>query len=219
MVLTDGNQADWVVSYVAMLAGNKAVLKIENQFQGDTPPVTFLIPPLDYDIYGNLKRQNHQFFEWYAQKILYSGCPAIATDSLQQAEALAQRLTEELGDGILLTAKTVTEDWAKELLKDPDAYFEAQRPAWLVYTPKAESGVDISIRRYFSDVFCWFVGVLGVDECMQMTRRVRHPIGQIYIYCAERGLPAAQDSGATYSKQIAENIAARVSVEAITLTG
>lgn len=218
IVLTDGNQADWVVNYIASLTGNKAVLKIENQFKGGTPPVTFLIPPLGPDIHGNMVRQNHKFFERYSQQILNSGCPAVATDSLQEAEALAKRLTEELGDGILLTSKTVTEDWAKELLKDPDAYFEAQQPAWLIFTPTAESGVDISIRRYFSDVFCWFVGVLGIDECMQMSRRVRHPIGQIYIYCAERGFPANNDSGATYYKQIAENVAARVSAEAVTLT-
>jgi len=209
IVLTDGNQADWVVNYIATLAGNKAVLKIENQFQGDSPPVTFLVPPVG---------KNHQFFEWYAQKIIYSGCPVVATDSLQQAEALGKRLTEELGEGILLTAKTVTEDWAKILLKNPDIYFEAKQPAWLVYTPTAENGVDISIRRYFSDVFCWFVGVLGVDECVQMSRRVRHPIGQVYIYCAERGFLTNKDSGTTYYKQIAENIAARVTAEALTLT-
>ncbi|MEP6582530.1 DUF3854 domain-containing protein [Microcoleus vaginatus GB2-A3] len=218
VVLMDGNQADWVVNYIATLAGNKAVLKIENQFKGDTPPVTFLIPPLGPDLYGNMVRKYHEFFEAYAQQILNSGCPAVATDSLQEAEGLAKRLTEELGDGILLTSKTVTEDWAKELLKNPDAYFEAHQVAWLIYTPTAESGVDISIKRYFSDVFCWLVGVLGVDESMQMSRRVRNPIGQIYIYCAERGLPAEQDSGATYYKQIAENIADRVSAEAITLT-
>ena len=218
IVLSDGNQADWVVNYIATLAGNKAVLKIENQFKRDTPPVTFLIPPLGPNFYGKMVRQNHKFFEGFARQILNSGRPALATDSLQEAEALAQRLTEELGEGVCLTSKTVTKDWAKELLKNPDAYIEEKQPAWLIYTPTAESGVDISIRRYFSDVFCWFVGVLGVDECMQMSRRVRHPIGQIYIYCAERGFAVNQDSGATYYKQIAENVAARVSAEALTLT-
>jgi hypothetical protein len=234
LVLSDGNQADWVVNYIATLAGNKAVLKIENQFKGDTPPVTFLIPPLDFDIFGKLKRQHKRFFEWYAEIILDSECPAIATDSLQQAEALARRFEsgdacraplsktekqrKEVRSGILITSKTVTEPHIKEFLKDPDAYIAKHKPAWIIFTPTAESGVDISIPDYFSDIFCWFVGVLGVDECMQMTRRVRNPIGQIYIYCAERGLPATHDSGATYYKQIAENIAARVTVEAVILT-
>ena len=213
IVPTDGNLADWVVNYIAKLAGNKAILKIENQFKGDTPPVIFLEPPLNE--FG--KRQNQAFFEGYANQIIGSGRPAIATDSLQQAEALAKRLTDELGDGILLSSKTVTEPWAKEFLKDPDAYFESQQPAWLVFTPTAESGVDISIRDYFSDVFCWFVGVLDVDGCMQMSRRVRNPIGNIYIYCAERGFPG-KNGDATYGNIIANNIAARVTTEAKVLT-
>ena len=213
IVLSDGHQADWVINYIAALSGNKAVLKIENQFQGDTPPVIFLEPPLNE--FG--KQQNHAFSEGYANQILLSGRPAIATDSLQQAEALAKRLEEEVGPGILLTAKTVTEVWAKELLKDPDAYIRSQQPAWLVFSPTAESGVDISIRDYFSDVFCWFVGVLDVDGCQQMSRRVRNPIGNIYVYCAERGL-AGKDGDAIFHKLIADNIAARVSVEGKMLT-
>lgn len=214
IVLTDGHQADWVINYIATLAGNKAVLKIENQFKGDFPPVTFLVPPLNE--FG--KRQNHAFFEGYADKIINSGRPAVATDSLQQAEALAQRLTKEVGDGILLTSKTVTEEWAKELLNKPDVYIEAQQPAWIVFSPTAESGVDISIQHYFSDVFCWFVGVVGVDECLQMARRVRHPVGKIFVYCAERGFPVNKGGDATYYKQIADNIAARVTTEAVVLT-
>ena len=213
IVLSDGNQGDWVVSYIATLSGNKAVFKIENQFQGDTPPVIFLEPSVDE--FG--KRDNHAFFEGYANQILISGRPAVATDSIQQAEALAKRLEEEVGPGLLLSSKTVTEDWAKEFLENPDAYLESQQPAWLVFTPTAESGVDISIRDYFSDVFCWFVGVLDVDGCQQMSRRVRNPIGNIYVYCAERGF-AGKHGDATFGKIIADNIAARVATEAKVLT-
>jgi hypothetical protein len=163
IVLTDGHQADWVVNYIASLAGNKAILKIENQFKGDAPPVFFV------------DGSGHKFREWLSNKILDTLHPAVATDSLQQAEALAKRLEKEVGDGILLSSKTVTEDWAKEMLKNPDAYIRSQQPKWLVFTPTAESGVDISIQNYFSEVFCWFTGVLDVDGCMQMSRRVRHP--------------------------------------------
>jgi hypothetical protein len=214
IVLTDGHQADWVVSYVSRLSG-KAATKIENLFKGDTPPVFFVAPGADQSV--------RKFSEWYSQKILDSPCPAVATDSVERAEAMAELLQASHGDGILLTAKTVSEPWAKKFLANPDAYICSHHPAWLIYSPTAESGVDISIQQYFSeehyfsDVFCWFVGTIGVDECLQMSRRVRHP-QRITVYAAERGFASSKDGDATYYKQIAAAIEERVTAEARFLT-
>jgi hypothetical protein len=125
----------------------------------------------------------------------------VATDSLKDAEAFAKQLQKTHGRGKLLTSKTATKAEVKEFLKDPDAYIKKYGLAWIVYTPTAESGIDISIQNidistqnYFSDVFCWFVGVLGVDECMQMSRRVRHP-ERIIVLCPERGLGKKNTGG------------------------
>ena len=204
IVLTDGHQADWVVSYISRLSG-KAATKIENLFKGDTPPVFFVTPEVDQSM--------KKFNEWYTQQILDSVCPALATDSVEKAEAIEKLLQVSHGDGILLTAKTVTEPWAKEFLADPDAYIRKHRPAWLIYSPTAESGVDISIMHKFSDMFCWFVGCIGVDECLQMSRRVRHP-QRITVFAAERGLGSSKDGDATYYKQISAAIKERVTAEA-----
>ena len=208
IVLTDAHQADWVVNYVSRLSG-KPSIKIENLFKGDTPPVFFVAPAPDESI--------KKFNEWYTQQILNSPAPAVATDSLEKAEALAELLQVSHGDGILLTAKTVTEAWAKEFLADPDAYIRKHKPAWLIYSPTAESGLDISGLHKFSDVFCWFVGVIGVDECLQMSRRVRHP-WRITVYAAERGFASSKDGDATYYKQISAAIEERVTAEAMALT-
>mgnify|MGYP003402311217 CR=1 FL=1 len=208
IILTDGHQADWVVGYISRLSG-KAATKIENLFKGDTPPLFFPTPEVGEPL--------GKFNEWYSQQIVNSPCPALATDSIARAETMARLLEPLHGDGILLTAKTVTEPWAKEFLADPDTYIRSNKPAWLIYSPTAESGVDISIQHYFSDVFCWFFGVIGVDECLQMSRRVRHP-ERITVVCAERGFTSSKDGDATYYKQIGKAIADRVSAEAAVLT-
>jgi hypothetical protein len=207
IILTDGHQADWVVNYISKLAGNKAVIKIENQFKGDTPPVFFI---------ESANAKTKKLAEWYSKTIRSAECPAIAIDSIDQSEALAQLLYESHGNGILLNSKTVAEPWAKEMLKNPDDYIRQTKPKWFIYTPTAESGVDISIQHYFSDVFGWFVGVLCVDAVIQMLRRVRHP-GRITVYCATRGL-AAKDGDATYYKQIISNIENRVLTEGLSLS-
>jgi hypothetical protein len=208
IVLTDAHQADWIVNYVSRLSGKPAI-KIENLFKGDTPPVFFVAPASDQSI--------KKFDEWYTQQILNSPAPAVATDSVEKAEALAELLQVSHGDGILLTAKTVTNAWAKECLADPHAYICEHKPAWLVYSPTAECGLDISGLHKFSDVFCWFVGVIGVDECLQMSRRVRHP-WRITVYAAERGFASSRDGDATYYKQISAAIEERVTAEAMALT-
>jgi hypothetical protein len=208
IVLTDAHQADWVVNYVSRLSGKPAI-KIENLFKGDTPPVFFVAPAPDKSI--------KKFNEWYTQQILNSPAPAVATDSVEKAEALAELLQVSHGEGILLTAKTVTNAWAKECLANPHAYICKHKPAWLVYSPTSESGLDISLLHKFSDVFCWFIGVIGVDECLQMSRRVRHP-ERITVYAAERGFASSKDGDATYYKQISTAIEERVTAEAMALT-
>lgn len=213
IILLDGNLSDWAVNYVQSLCGKPAV-KIENTFQGDTPPVFFIEqpePPEPPPGEEAEKINPRYLHEWFSRQILNSPLPAIATDNRVEAETLAELLEEQRGEGILLTSKTVTEDWAKEFLADPDAYIRASEPTWLIFSPTAESGIDISIQHYFSDMFCWFFGVIGVDECLQMSRRVRHP-GRIAIVCAERGI-AQKDGDAAYHKQLAEIIAERASVE------
>jgi hypothetical protein len=197
IVLSDGNQSDIVVDYISKISGKPSV-KIQNSYQGDTPPITFV-------------ERGRKAFEWLALEVLKSRCPAVATDSLKAAEALALRLRESHGPGLLLTSKTVTEEEMKKALKDPDPYIKKYKPAWIIFSPTAESGVDISIRDYFSDVFCWFIGVIGVDESVQMSRRVRHP-ERITVLSPERGL--GRRSGGFFEKEIIQALADLEDVEA-----
>ena len=193
IVLMDGNQSDIVADYIAKISGKPSV-KIQNTFMGETPPIFFV------DAGKKAKK-------WLSAEILKSRRPVVATDCLKDAEAFAKELQSSHGRGKLLTSKTATKAEIKEFLKDPDAYIEKYGLAWIVYTPTAESGIDISIQNidittqnYFSDVFCWFVGVLGVDECMQMSRRVRHP-ERIIVLCPERGL-GKRNTGGIFEAEI-----------------
>ena len=96
VVLSDGNQSDIVVDYISKISGKPSV-KIQNLYHGDTPPITFVEP-------------GRKVFEWLAQEVLKSRCPAVATDSLKAAEALDLRLRKSHGPGLLLTSKTVIEE-------------------------------------------------------------------------------------------------------------
>ncbi|MEG4508524.1 DUF3854 domain-containing protein, partial [Microcoleus sp. F6_B6] len=191
VIALDGNQSDLVVDYLSEISGKPSV-KIQNFYHGETPPVFFV------DAGKKAKK-------WLSAEILKSPCPAIATDSLRDAEAFARQLTESHGPGILLTSKTAPTEDMKEFLKNLDDFIKKYKPAWLIYSPTGESGLDISIRNYFSDMFCWFVGVSGVDEFLQMSRRVRHP-ERIIVLCAERGLPS-KSTGGVFEKEVIQALA------------
>ena len=186
VVLMDGNQSDIVVDYIAQIS-RKPSVKIQNTFTGNTPPIFFV-------------EAGKKAKKWLSAEILKSPCPAIATDSLKDAEAFARQLEQTHGPGILLSSKTASKAHIKEFLKDPDAYIKKYKPGWIVFSPTAESGLDISSRievsslGYFSDMFCWFIGVVGVDEAVQMSRRVRHP-ERIIVLCAERGFKKTSTGG------------------------
>jgi len=186
VVLMDGNQSDIVVDYIAQIS-RKPSVKIQNTFTGNTPPIFFV-------------EAGKKAKKWLSAEILKSPCPAIATDSLKDAEAFARQLEQTHGPGILLSSKTASKAHIKEFLKDPDAYIKKYKPGWIIFTPTAESGLDISSRievsslGYFSDMFCWFIGVVGVDEAVQMSRRVRHP-ERIIVLCSERGMGKTSTGG------------------------
>ncbi|WP_019486986.1 plasmid replication protein, CyRepA1 family, partial [Kamptonema formosum] len=213
VIALDGNLKDSDIQYLEEIFKMPSV-KIENEFKGDTPPVTFLELPK-----GRYRIAKAEF-EWLARAIMDADCPAIATDSLNDAEALYKKLTAQGKKGILLSSKTATKKWAKEFLANPDEYIRKHKPEFIIFTPTAESGLDISIKEkidnleignYFSDVFCIFRGVIGVDECLQMSRRVRHP-ERIVICCAERKFASNNDSN-PFSGQLIKDIEERVTAE------
>ena len=204
VVLMDGNQSDIVVDYIAQIS-HKPSVKIQNTFTGNTPPIFFV-------------EAGKKAKKWLSAEIFKSPCPAIATDSLKDAEAFARQLEQTHGPGILLSSKTASKAQIKEFLKDPDAYIKKYKPAWIVFSPTAESGLDISSRievsslGYFSDMFCWFIGVVGVDEAVQMSRRVRHP-ERIIVLCSERGM-AKSSTGGFFEAEIIKALAEFGDIEA-----
>lgn len=210
ILLLDGNMANWMGEYVASIDPNKAIVKYENESNRPTPPIYFV------DSNGLTKRKAD---EWINLQILESKLPAVVVDSIIKAEAIAQQLQKLKGDGLLITSKTVTEKWVREFLKAPDQYIDENpgRVNWICCTPTVESGVTINNVGKFDTVFCWFVGVVGINEAVQMSRRVRNP-DRIVVYAPKTGINHKRNSGA-FEQILMEDLATRISAEAGTFAG
>ncbi|MEG3972055.1 DUF3854 domain-containing protein [Microcoleus sp. T2B6] len=205
IILLDGHLTDYTVSMVAKIAGNKRVIKHLNEYKGNCPKARVFETES-----GKPTAAEKQAF---INLIENSGCPAIATDfSVPEAEALAITLTERFGKGLLICSKNSTDPDQVEFQTDPDAWIEKNNPAWIIYTPTLENGIDISILEWCTDVFGLFCGVLGVNSLIQMLRRVRHPLNGISILCPGFGLQNS-DRTSYYANQINLQIQLNIDIE------
>jgi hypothetical protein len=205
IILLDGHLTDYTVNLVAKLAGNKTVTKHLNEFKGNCPKVSVYKTEN-----GKLSAAEEQDF---INKMLASECPVIATDrSVAEAEALAMTLTARYGKGLLICSKNSNDPDQIEFQTNPDAYIRKYNPAWIIYTPTLENGLDISIRERFTDVFGFFCGNLGVNSLIQMLRRVRHPMNQISVLCPEIGL-INSERRSYYANQVRLQIETNINIE------
>ena len=181
LICLDGMMADWVVDYISGLCPEKTIETIANTWVGSKAPLNFLLGTID--VGGNLKVNDRS--PWLEELLDRAPVPAIATDSQVFAESLDKIMTK-LGYKVLrVDSKTVPEDSVKEFLSCCDPYIKKHRPDVLIYTPSAESGVDVSITDYFSHHFCFFFGVLGVDAILQMLGRIRDVGVPKYVWCRQ----------------------------------
>jgi hypothetical protein len=210
IILMDGNMSDWLVDYVAAVDPTKVITKYDNESDRPTPPLYFV----DDD-----SVTKKQVDEWINLQILEAKLPAVVVDSIVKAEAIAQQLTKLKGDGLLITSKTVTEKWVREFLKDPDTYINKYptRVNWIVCTPTVESGVTINNKGKFDTVFCWFVGVVGINEAVQMSRRVRNP-DRVIVFAPKVGIDHKRNSGA-FEQILMEDLGTRIAAEAGVFAG
>jgi hypothetical protein len=103
-------------------------------------------------------------------------------------------------------SKTVPEQHVKDFLLNCDDYIEQHRPDVLLYTPSAESGVDVSIPGHFTHHFAFFFGVLDVDGILQMTGRIRDNITK-FVWCKSFvSDDERQHSSSPFTDKIAQSI-------------
>lgn len=169
VICLDGCMADWAVQYLHEFAPGKKIIRAENTFSGEKPTVNFLLGTIDIE---EEVRKNDRS-PWLEYLLNDCAVPAACSDSQVFIESLDNLLTEKGLKTLRVDSKTVPEEYVKEFLKDCNAYIEKHQPDVILYTPSAESGVDVSISDYFTGHVGFFFGVLGVDSILQMLGRIR----------------------------------------------
>ena len=177
LICLDGFMQDWAVKFFKELCPTKQTVTIENIYQGDKAKVYLLEGTIDID--DSLKANDKT--PWL-EKLLNSDCPAIASDSQVFCEAIEKLLKEQGRTGIRVDSKTVCQDEVKEFFVEPDKWIQKNLPEYLIYSPSAESGLDIPTLNYFDAHFAFFFGQLDVDSMIQMLGRIRDTNVPKYVW-------------------------------------
>lgn len=201
LICLDGMMADWVVDYLTKFCPGKKIVTIENTWKANKAKVNFLRGTIK----TNGKLRVNDLSPWLEELFNKAALPAIGIDSQVTAESLDNLLSSNNCNVLRVDSKTVKEDRVKEFLSNCDVYLKKHKPDILIYTPSAESGVDVSITNYFSHHFCFFFGVLGVDSILQLTARIRDINCPKYFWCREWvSLPDSETIRTPLAQQVAK---------------
>jgi hypothetical protein len=180
VICLDGMLPDWCVQYLHKLAPEKKIITVENVYKRERAKVNFLNGTINSE-----KIKVNDRSPWHKMLIDLATTPAICADSQVMIEAYDEILTAQGLKVLRIDSKTVAEDSVKEALQNIDTYIEKHNIDALLYTPSAESGVDISIPNYFSHHFGFFFGLIDVDSIVQMIGRIRDSNCEKYIWVKE----------------------------------
>ena len=177
LICLDGFIQDWAVTFFKELCPSKQIVTIENIHRGNKAQVYLLEGTIDHEE----KTRANDKTPWL-KELLNSDCPAIASDSQVFCEAIEKLLKEQGRTGIRVDSKTVCEERVKEFFTDPDKYIRENKPEYLIYSPSAESGLDVPTKNYFDAHFAFFFGQLDIDSMIQMIGRIRDTSVPKYIW-------------------------------------
>ncbi len=185
VICLDGGLTNLEMNYLSELAPEKEIVTIDNQWEIERAPLTFYngsIDPLD----SKLRKSDCDDLKGWMVNFARENPIIIGCDSQTGCESIEKMLNDAgITGGWRIDSKTTPNKETKALLTNIDKAIEEQQPAYILYTSSAESGIDISIKNYFSHHFLLFWGILGVNSSLQMVARVRDIACQKIVWCPE----------------------------------
>lgn len=184
-IILDGNLNDFMVEWAHKQASDKRVIKLANNcVRAKAKVEVFLGSPTKSGKFDSNKLSP------FMMPMLASSLPIIVfSDSQKLLEQIEEILIANGKKGIRIDSKTVKpKSEARLFLDDSNEWIARNKPDYVLVSPTAESGVDITnekIRKllnleidahgYFPHSYGIFRGVLATDSQMQMMARYRDP--------------------------------------------
>ena len=123
----------------------------------------------------------------------------IPTGSQGKGRAIDRTLRAMFPDktGLVIDGKATLQNQRSQFLADPDAFLEAMKPDWFIFTPVINSGVSIE-GQHFDIQFEYATPHEGAQSISQRGERPRSAIGrdgaisERHIYLSQQGAPTLE---------------------------
>ena len=171
VICLDGNLADWVVKFFESIDPSKEITTIENTYQAERPELFWLTGGLNK--LGQLCPNDYKPLIDRILNPAILGAKAVTSDSQTALETIDSLLTKSGKITFRIDSKTSGTEEVKAFLANPTQWLTANPIDYLLYSPTAESGLDVPITDYFTAHYCLFFGVLDVDSTLQQIARIR----------------------------------------------
>ena len=192
VVAMDGHLTDFTCRFISQVCGTKKLVILDNQFKGGRPEIRLIEGVWE----GDKLKKNTPPID-HLKKSIVSAPICVFSDSRTDLETIYKILTDLGYKGLLLTSQTSRSKDCLEFLggvdgdkEDPCAkWILKHRPDFLLISPSAESGVDISkVEGYFGACYCFYHGVLSVDNLKQLMMRLRDVTICRYVWLRARSI-------------------------------
>lgn len=184
VICLDGNLSQPFVDYMTEISG-KSVFVAENLFKDKKPEVTFIEGSLSEED-GKISKKD---LSAVLEMMLAEPVPIVTSDSQIMIETLDEIYTQQGRNVLRIDRKTIGDDSrVKEFLTDCNDWIEKNRPDVLLISPSGESGIDISVKSYFTRHYHLGYGVVSVDTTTQQIGRLRDKDCPKLVWVADRGI-------------------------------
>lgn len=201
VIALDGNMADWVATFFENIDSSKKIVKVENQYEIPKAPITILKGTIGDD---DILRPNDRS-PLIRQVLNEEEKFAICTDSQIFLESLDIELRRQGKKTLRIDSKTVgdkTLNITAILKGDINKWLKENDIDVLLYSPSAESGLDIDIKNYFKSHYVFLFGVIDIDSSLQKLLRIRDTQCKKYIWCRSYSIVDEPADSKSYDAEI-----------------
>lgn len=210
----DALLSDLTVWYLSEVCPQKKVISVKNEYQRPKPKIELLLGTAELEKQlASVEKIKKSDNSPICKALLNSKRFVLVSDNRTIIQILGELLKEQGKEVLVICRDTNGQKDVKDFLECPNNWIQEN---WInknidgcvLISPTGGSGIDISVRGYFTDLYGLFFGVIDVDAILQMLGRLRDNEAKFHVWVKDQG--SIQNLLGNFSKEIRRNVRAYI---------